>query len=371
MANQFFSVCLFVGTSVLSFNMLAKEGPKTEVGATFSFDYSTIDGNSRDSLENSTEFNSEIRRARVGLKHSHNKKWDAKLQLNFNEDEESEIGDAYVRYKGVKSYKLTMGQFKEPFGLENMTSSKNISFLERSMASNAFGLGRNKGLMLSLTPGESTYSFAFMNLEGKEDESAPYAVTGRATWAAISNDTQILHLGLSGSFRMLDGEEFEVDERAELHSMEKIVESGEIATDQIQLSSVEVAWVDGPFSLQGEYMSADLQAVDASESVKMDGYYMQASYFITGEQRRYKNGAFASIKPESKKGAWELTSRFSVLDISETDDGIELRSTTLGLNYYVDENIKLTGNLLRSESSEPVNGSSTGNGVGFRVQYLY
>ena len=370
MNHIFLKAITFSCISILSFSTNA-EVPSTEIGATFMFDYSMQDGNSRDSLENDLEFNTEIRRARLSLKHTLNKDWLAKLQTNFNEDDESEIGDAYVRYQGFKGVKLTMGRFKEPFGLENMTSSKDIRFLERSMASNAFGPGRNKGFMLSLSPGDVSYAFSFTNLEAKDDDHAPYALTTRATWAPIANKYKTLHIGLSGSLRLLDGEEFEFDERAELRSMEKIIESGEIETEQLRLSALEAAYVDGAFSVQSEFMMADLQASDESRNVEVTGYYVEASYVLTGEKRGYKNGAFSSIDPKSKKGAWELTSRASVLDASDADDGIEVRSATIGLNYYANENVKLMSNLIHTRSSENSNGSDNGNGVGFRVQYSY
>ncbi len=367
---------VLVGLSLFALGALAEERTEqetaTEINAAFMFDYSLSDGNTRNSLENSSQFNSEIRRARLDLKHRLNNDWSTKLQISYDEEESSsEMGDAYIRYKGWQNLQLTMGKFKEPFGLENMTSSKNTTFLERSMASNGFGPGKNKGFMLSATPGDTTWSFAFVDLEAEEDDSAPYAVTARTTWSAISSSQQTLHLGLSGSLRILDGEEFEIDEHAELHTLEKVIESGEIATDQLQLSAIEMAWVDGPFSLQSEYMIADLQAVDSSENVMMDGYYLQASYFLTGESRAYKNGAFSTIKPKSKEGAWELTLRYSVLDTTQATDGSELQTTTLGVNYYYDKNIRLMGNLIHSQSSTQVNGSDTGNGAAFRIQYLY
>ena len=44
---------------------------------------------------------------------------------------------------------IIVGQDKEPFGLEELTSSKNLSFIERSMVSSAFTPGRNIGISLN------------------------------------------------------------------------------------------------------------------------------------------------------------------------------------------------------------------------------
>lgn len=359
-------------TSLFSIQSHSIEKDATDISVVIMFDSSIKDGNARENIEGGSEFTTELRKARVNLKHQLNKDWSTKLQITFKEDEEaSEVGDAYVQYKGFENLKLTMGKFKEPFGLENMTSSKHTTFLERSMVSNAFSPDKNKGMMISGSPGNTSWAFAVIDLEAEEEETSPYAVSGRGSWAAISNEDQTLHFGLSGSLRFLDGEKFEVDERAEIHSFEKIVESGNIETEKLQLSAIDVAWVNGAFSLQSEYMSADLQGVDSSDSLTMDGYYFQASYFLTGEHRNYKNGAFGAVKPNSKKGGWELTSRYSVLDVTAASDGSKQDTTTLGINYYYDDNIRLMGNLLHSQLSETVNGSSDSTGVAFRVQYLY
>lgn len=314
----------------------------------------------------------EIRRARLSFKHELNKDWSGKMQLSFDEeDQTSEIKDAYVRFKGFEHINITMGKMKEPFGLENMTSSKNITFLERSMASNAFAPGRNRGFMLSGSPGDATWSVAFMDLDSDNTEDNPYAITGRSTWAPVRDDNQTLHLGFSGSLRQLYGDDFEIEERIELHQSDKIIDTSKIETQSLQLTGVEAAWVNGPLLIQSEYMRAELQAVDSSENADFDGYYLQASYFLSSEVRAYKKGAFSGVKPRSKKGAWELTSRYSVLNTHEASDTGNVQTQTLGLNYYYDKNLRLMGNLLHAQSSSVVEDRDTWNGASFRLQYLF
>lgn len=372
MNNLLIKVSALIAMSIFSIGVFSDVNDGIDISMAVMFDYSVNEGNTQNSLDNSPEFNSELRRARVNFKHKLNKDWNAKLQISFEEEDDgSEVGDAYVRYSGWKSLQLTMGKFKEPFGLENMTSTKNTTFLERSMVSSAFSPDKNKGLMLSGSPGSTSWAFALIDLEAEDKEHAPYAMSARGSWGVISSTDQTLHFGLSGSLRMLDGEKFEVDERAEIHSLKKVVESGSIETDKLLLTAVDFSWVGGPMSLQSEYMHADLDAVNSNESITMNGYYFQMSYFLTGERRNYKRGAFYAITPNSKKGAWELTTRYSVLDVTDASDGSRQNTTTLGINYYYDDNIRLIGNLLHSQSSEYVNGSREGNGVGFRIQYLF
>lgn len=356
-------VGLLVAGLLAVVDVLAKEADTQEISGTLMFDYG---------LTPEEGFSTEIRRARLGFKHSLNQDWAVKLQLTFDEeDQSSEIGDAYVSFKGIENLNITMGKMKEPFGLENMTSSKNTTFLERSMASNAFAPDKNKGLMLSGTPGSVTWSVAFIDIDSDSEEDAPYALTGRTTWTPLQTENQTVHLGFSASLRQLNGDDFEIDERVELHNSEKVITSDKIETERLQLTGVEAAWINGAFSVQSEYMSADLQAVDSSENAEFDGYYLQTSYFLSNDMRAYKNGVFSSIKPNSKKGAWELTSRYSVLNTEAASDGSQVQTSTLGLNYYYDKNLRLMSNILHAESSEKVDGNDAWNGASFRLQYLF
>ena len=345
---------------------------KTRLSGVIMLDYALAEGVNRDSETNSSEFNSEVRKARIDIKHQLNESWSAKLQLGFNEeDRSSEVGDAYIRYRGLNQAVLTMGQFKEPFGLENLTSSKNTTFLERSMVTRALSSGKNQGVMLSGSPSDFTWAFSIMEIENEDKEAAPFAVDGRATWAIINESQQLLHLGASTSLRKLDGEIFEIDERIELHSSEKIIESGEIEVDQMQLNALELAMVKDAFSFQVEYLSADIEATESSNDVIFDGYYMQASFFLSQDTRRYKKGVFTGVKPSSHEGAWELTARYSELNTQDVAQGNKVNTTTVGLNYYYDQNLRLMTNLLHTQSSEEINGSDTGNALAFRAQYVF
>jgi phosphate-selective porin OprO/OprP len=80
------------------------------------------------------------------------------------------------------------------------------------------------------------------------------------------------------------------------------------------------------------------------------GYYAQASYFLTGESRPYKNftGVFDRVKPKENfawgkgLGAWELTLRYSFVDLN--DGGIrggEETNYTAGVNWYLNPNVRL------------------------------
>jgi phosphate-selective porin OprO/OprP len=74
-----------------------------------------------------------------------------------------------------------------------------------------------------------------------------------------------------------------------------------------------------------------------------DGYFVTASWILTGEMRTYnkKSGVFSGI-PVAKsvyqngKGAWELYARWSDLDFDDgAVNGGKLQVVTLGLNWWL------------------------------------
>ena len=98
-----------------------------EVGGRIMVDTAVFDGN--DDLHNG----SELRRARLFMSGHVYDNWKFKLQTDFAGNEVT-LKDAYIRYTGLEYADITVGNFKEPFSLNELTSSKYITFMERSFA---------------------------------------------------------------------------------------------------------------------------------------------------------------------------------------------------------------------------------------------
>lgn len=117
----------------------------------------------------------------------------------------------------------------------------------------------------------------------------------------------------------------------------------------------------GPFSLQAEYFYADLDTA-LSDDPEFDGYYAYASYFLTGERRKYSpsRGYFSRVKPlknfnpdEGGWGAWEMGLRYSSLDLTDQDvEGGEAHNITVGLNWYLNPNVRIMFNYVNSDVSD-------------------
>ena len=347
-----------------------------EIGGALMWDFDRYDGVHRPLTErdNSWVNHSELRRARIDLKGSIGREWVASLQLDFSATSGTvDVDDAVVAYSGWDMASIHVGQTKEPFGLENLTSSKYTTFIERSMVTNALSAGRNPGIGLSGdVKKQFTWAVGVYEAADSQTEGGLYAVTGRVTYAPWLEERSVLHIGVAGSVRDMDGEMVSIDETAEVHSAREFIDSAQIQADTLNLLGLELALGLGPFSLQTEYMRVDVNA-QVGDDATYYGYYVQASYFVTGESRPYKKGIFGKVKPNSKAGALELAARYSFLDVSDNQLGVAAANTDLGATYYFNPQVRLMGNYIHTRLTEDneAEKDDTGNALSLRLQFIF
>lgn len=348
------------------------ENLKIQTGALVVWDYDDFDGVHNQGKERSTF---EIRRAQLQFKAKFGKNWESKFQIQIKN--EVEWKDAYVKYKGWDNIDLTLGKAKEPFGLETLNSSKYTDTIEHAMASQIFSPGRSYGVTLFGQIDHFTFASGLYTVEQDDDndETQAFALTGRITYAPIIKQDAIIHLGLAGSYRDTRNNTYQLKGRLEVHQAEKFIRSAITPADNQSLFGLEAANVWGAFSFQTEYMRTFIHAKSNADiqDVTYSGYYIQATYFLTGEHRAYKKGIFGKVKPRSKYGAWQLVSRLSQLDATGNNEGIEAKNMTFGVNCYLNHNIRLSANYINTDIKGPdaVPGEKEANALSFRVQYLF
>jgi phosphate-selective porin OprO/OprP len=306
----------------------------------------------------------EVRRARLFFSGLIYGNIEYKLQFDFAGGE-AVLKDAYLALPDFPLGELRMGHFKEPFSLEELTSSKYITFLERALP-NAFAPSRNMGFMLHNVVYDERITAAIGLFRDTDDfgegvDDGGYNITGRVTALPIYQDkgANLLHLGAAYSYRN-PNDTIHYSQRPEAHLTDKFVDTGAFAGDRVDLLGLEAAWVNGPLSVQSEYIMAYADRLGTSD-VDFDGYYVQASYFLTGEHRNYKTseGAFSRIKPkknygaEGGPGAWEVAARYSGLDLNDNNiTGGKLNDITAGLNWYLNPNTRIMWNYVYADKND-------------------
>lgn len=303
----------------------------------------------------------EFRRARLYVQGHVHRHVEFKAQYDFAGGEPT-FKDVYLGTRSLPA-NARFGHFKEPFSLEEQTSSKYMTFLERSLA-NVFSPSRNTGIMVHGDAAGERVAYGVGLFRDSGDFGTgtgdDYNVTGRVTGTPVYEDdaSRVVHLGLSLSFRSLDSAStLRFRQRPEVHMAPRLVDTGDLPADSATIAVAEAAVVAGPFSAQGELTRTAVDSA-ATGDPTFTGWYVESSWFLTGESRAYDAaGEFGRVSPrrdfldgERGPGAWQLALRYSSLDL---DDGAvlggELDSLTVGANWHWNPMTRLGFNVVHAD----------------------
>ncbi len=310
-------------------------------------------------LNDGTEF----RRARVYLSGVLYDRFEFKAEYDFA-GRLANFRDVYMGITDVPVLgTIRAGHFKEPFGLEETTSSNHITFLERS-AGGGFAPARNTGIAFQNTAagGRMTYgaglfreSFSSGNSVGSGSPNITARTTGLPVF--VDGGRKLLHLGAAYSRQGTPLGVTLFASRPEAHLAPPFVFTPLLETDSYDLVGLEAAAVVGPFSVQTEYQKSYVSSMSAGDP-SFSGFYVLGSFFLTGEHRRYSRskGAFDRVRPnrsfrdDGGTGAWEIAARYSQLDLnSGLVRGGEMKNFTFGVNWYLNPHSRIMWNYVHSE----------------------
>ncbi|MGV0005460.1 MAG: OprO/OprP family phosphate-selective porin [Candidatus Porifericomitaceae bacterium WSBS_2022_MAG_OTU9] len=303
---------------------------------------------------------SEIRRARLFVSGSMwGKAWQYKLQYDFaaSGDPNDGIRAAYLRWNS-DHFSATFGNVKHPFSLEAQTSSKYVTFIERSLANSLFSqFDRRIGLRGGYSNSGLGIDLGLFSTDVANEEDG-VSVAARVTYNMLhgSADGRVLHLGAGALFRDYDDDRsVRVRARPESHVTDtRLVDTGSIAgVSSANLYGIEAALVHDRLTVKGEYMRYGLDRKAATPDLDFSGYYMELSWFLTNDSLNYEKGAFKAVKPSSVVGeggigAWQVAARYSSIDL--TDQGIaggEQDNITLGVNAYLTPIIRVAADYIK------------------------
>ncbi len=369
-----------------------KKLPSVAVSGVFQADAVMFnqDDDSRDqygSIQNGAGF----RRARLGAKGSVADNMNYFMQMDFGFFGRPTFTDLWVETTKVPVLgNVRVGQWKQPFGLETVSSFRYTTFMERSSTFQAFVPFRHIGIGFYDHADDQNSTWALSYFRTGQDQfgdslskNGGNGLAGRLThllWYGGQGGDEYMHIGggyyynspprdtvrfrsipeiFVGEFRpsadvgtsgqatpgVLDGTPFFVDTGA-LNNVTVVNTFG-----------LENLWVHGPLSVQGEWMAADVNQRNNPSAI-LTGAYIQTGYFLTGEHRPYDRvaGAVDRVIPyhnlkfgSGGYGAVEVALRYSYLDL--TDENIfggEMDNLTAGINWYLNPYCKCVFNYIHS-----------------------
>ncbi len=271
-----------------------------------------------------------------------------------------DVKDAYLSINEIPSLgRFRIGNFFVPFSLEQVTNDTNNIFLERSIPSQGvFAADREVGMALYNASDDKRFTWAtgvFFDgisdtLKERIDDNQGMRLSGRVTWLPYydepSNGRYLVHTGLGILHTDDQDDRIRFRARPQIHEGPRLVDSGTINADTYTTGNAEFATVMGRVTLQSEAFLSNINML-VGDSIAVNGAYLHASYFLTGENRVFER--FGQHGPQFARnapinnffvvpgyvswGAIETKARWSHLDLSNLSRG-QYNDFTLGFNWY-------------------------------------
>jgi len=289
-----------------------------------------------------------IRRGRFGFQGNLGQHYQFTLLADFADTASTLPREFSLNVNYLPQLQLKFGQFKEPFSQEELLGAPYIDFVERSLVRNlvpAYSLGfQVHGQFLR---GAVQYQLGAFNGRGflkLNDTSTPESVLRLrfSPWRNTSNQW-LKGLGFGGAVtdgRSRKGNSFTGAMQDATFTFFK----AEPVNGPVLRANGELSWIKGPAALRAEYDQTHQKRVGLGPSntnlpgVVAKGYYVSATYLLTGEKRP-ENGqpvprhSFLA-KESSGLGAWELKFLYSNLQMEDGTLRSRADQFSTGLNWY-------------------------------------
>ncbi len=331
-------------------------------------------------LHNGTYF----RRAQIGFEGRVYRDFLYEMVFDFGSSGTERAGQIYllrVAYVGIPDFTFNVGAIQPKFSMDDSTSSADITFLERASIVNTildpFGgsdsrrgaeiLYNKQGFLFGSDNLLISAAYTGERIATVKNDDEGTQVLGRVAYRFFSDEESNYQIGVNAA-RILNkpNRQMSISDRPESR-VDGLQLVGFGPTGLAAAVNAQTAWAwgveagmnYGPFYMAGEYFRYGLDRTDDTlKDPEFDGWYAQASYFLTGEMRPYVPASAAWGSPPSNNpfaldadswGAWEVKARYSVNDfdafISDPVSanrvrGGEQRIITAGMNWYLNRNLR-------------------------------
>ena len=327
-----------------------------------------------------------LRRARVNLTGDFAEQFDFKVEGDFgqgdgiNSNRTAFSGtDIWLNWHQFPGAQIKVGQWKAPFGLEQITPDTQLFSIERSLPTGALTPERQIGIQLwgkpftQLWPEQKdfvTYYFGVFNGNGRNttlNDNNNFMTVGRLELLPFKGQIfgQDASLKLGGD--VLNSRHDAGTNISPTLNL-KVNADGSLSSFVLPGADERTGWSGdawlniGPFDLIGEYLAEDVDGRTVAgkppgfSGFDPSGYYIQASYFILAKKLQ------GVVK-------WEA------LEPDQVDDD-NIRSLTIGLNYYIHgDAIKLMANYIhtwsRFREAHPQFGGDNFDEIILRLQLMF
>jgi phosphate-selective porin OprO and OprP len=313
----------------------------------------------------------QLRRIRTGVEGVLAKYYEYKIEYDFGRGDAG-LTDGFLGLTHFDNAKIRMGRFKVPFMAEELTSSNSIRFVERSMLAR-FAPSRQIGI--NVRGGGSGFDYVVGVFDGAVDGEYLYA--GRVTMG-----TGNFRIGANALSENNDGSSSLLNLRTEFGTRWFQYDSDTRSDGSRTQFGADLSFWGTPFGFVAEYVMGkqDVAHPDRTGSLTNQGWYVQASYVLTGEKAS-SGGVTPSndfVPGSGGLGAFEIAVRYASLSTDSdahhfaSSSSVESASAiTAGLNWYMSRHAKFVLNYIHTTFDEKIGGDKSESGILFRTQYSF
>ena len=342
----------FVSADTTGFNIKSNDGDFTlKIGADIQIDNRSPFGTGSQPLSDSLL----LRRVRPTFSGTIYRNIDYFIRPDFGQGS-TVIYDAYAELKYFSRFKLRVGKFKPPVGLERLQSDDDTSFNERGLPT-LLVPSRDIGFQFSGDIVKNRINYAVGVFNGVPDNSLTDAAsTSHRDYAAriFLAPVHGLGFGIGASSGSVDGEALPAYKTFGQNTFITFASGVTEAGHRTRLAP-QATYYLGPFGLLTEYGLTEegLQKGNFRTDVAFRAWQVETSYILTGESK-----SFASPTPKHSFapapggwGAWELAFRIGAFSAdhalyndgfaSSTNAAREVHERVGGVNWYLNRLFKV------------------------------
>ena len=329
------------------------------IGGRYQYDFSTVGVNRR--ISNILPTDNDSRRAFFESYVTFSSGVGLAFQYDFANATQP-IQDAVISYQEPKTNVIySIGNFKEPFSLNQLMSDNVSTFTERSLMDSLVPARNFGGAIGAFGDKWTVVGGVFGGNANLGIADNGVAGTARATYAPILEKNQLLHFGVAGSYRSLDTSgptTPSFSSRPENFLERALVSTGSLRNaDSVERVNAEALYQLGSYRIQGEYTFANVTGTNGQPDRSFQGGYVEGAWVVNGSGRPYRVAApygseFAVLQgvqvEEGQRitnggiGVFELAARYSALDLQTTRvRGGSEQDVTAGIGWYPARNIRV------------------------------
>lgn len=285
---------------------------------------------------------SEARRVRLNASGKYGNSIKYKVELNKASGDSINIEDAYIQFTPASSkFKIKVGQFNTHNSLDEQTSSRFMSTIERAAFTDAFAFNRRLGVSVGTSGKNYTFDAGIFaeNLEADNVEEG-HAFSARGTFNPVKTDETLVHLGAAWRYRSKGdtASDLRYRQRPYTHvAPSRIIDTGRFAKSDNFLGA-EAAVIHNNLWASGEYAVLSASGSGTNTDGDFSGFYGEVGVFFGGK-KTYKGGKFNRPKVDNPigdggMGAVSLVARYDSLDLQDAVYTGKLETMVLGADWW-------------------------------------